>query len=528
MKKLYVASFLLVVIFLLPANLLKAQSTWCSGNCLNLTNGGYVDAVQNAGYQNMTAITMQAWIYPTSWPTANSSFRTIIGKWAIGGSTDNSFILFLARTNTGQLIINGDIAIGGATYVVSPLATPIITLNAWNHVAVTWQSGDALRMYVNGALVAIGNTASGMLGNLANRAVQMGTSSLTGEEGFKGYIDEVQVYDVALSQSEIAAYMNNVAYGAPFYNHIRGYWRFQNAPFNFVVNDATNNFNDLAILSGNATYENTLKPCGNPDFEPLNVAVQGSAYNSISLRWLCSYGYPITNSLEGNGALKYEIYRDGIYLTTLNAAFGWIDYTDNAIGTCSHDYYVKSVWVYPNGSYIVGPISNTVSGRTTDVHFTASDGAFTNKTVLAWDNLSSVATGGFEIKRNGQQIAVLTSPNATSYNDFDGTPGVRYTYELVPIASGQSFILCSDLGWIKENGRLSGYVRSPLNAPVPGVTVTATATVLGQPYTYTDTTDASGFYEIRNVYYDLEATYTLVPSKGTHQFAPASIDRRSE
>jgi hypothetical protein len=82
--------------------------------------------------------------------------------------------------------------------------TPL-TLNTWSHVAVTYDGSNML-LYVNGALVATkaqtGTIATG------NQALRIGNSNASISEGFNGLIDEIRIYNRALSAAEIGSDMN--------------------------------------------------------------------------------------------------------------------------------------------------------------------------------------------------------------------------------------------------------------------------------------------------------------------------------
>lgn len=515
--------FILALASLFSTGSVQAQSpTMCSGNCLNLISGGFgfANAGDNAAYNNMSAITIQAWVNTTTLP-GEGAFQTIIGKWGDGAATDNQFALYMARQG-GVQYLRAQIGIGGTAYTINAPST--IAVNTWAHVAFTWQSGSVPAMYINGVAVNTGaNVITGTINNSSNYSVRMGFNNRNGEQSFPAYLDEVQVYGTALTSTQINAYKNTTLYTAPFYSSLRGYWRFQNAANNYANEIAPNT---AVSLSQSTSVRGSIIPCQVPDFNPNDTLLTYPASNNTIL--LVFQGligiYPFSD--PSLGSLKYVIYRDSVAIDTVTPQYGSFTYTDNTLTKCRNKYFGKQIWVYPNGGIVQGPVTNTVNGATPDFGFRASQGTYANRTVLTWNNLSGIGTGGFEIRRDGEIIAQLTNPNATTYTDLDGTPGVRYEYRLIPISNPMgTYIICDETGWIKENGRLSGYVRSPLNAPVPDVVITATSTILGQPYTYTDTTDASGFYEIRNVYYNEEATYTITPSKGTHQFNPPSLQR---
>lgn len=523
-RKIYL--FFLSLTLLFMAGNLKAQPNICSGSCVRLTSSyGKAFMGDNGAYNNMQAISIQAWILPTAFPSFDGRPMSIVSKFDTysDASLSQFSVSFIRQSNITYL--QGRLVVGGVIHsVLSPVGISI-PLNSWSHIAFTWQSGGAPAFYVNG--VQLSTTTSlpitGTINNSSSESVSLGVINGDTDPYYEGYIDEVQIHNVSLPQAFIAANKNTIAFGNSYYANLRGYWRFQNQAGS--VNEITGT---AVSLSGAASYANTIMPCGVPDFGPFTTIVTPATNNSTRLIMNYLPPYPLYDPQAPVGRLKYEIYRNGIFLVQLNAAYGDVTYIDNSFTSCRNTYYVKLVWGRDNTTtnLYVGPVTDTVIGGTPDINFRATQGTYVNKTVLSWDNISTIATNGFEIRRDNQVIAQLSNPSATIYTDLDGTPGRRYSYRIKPLSNpaGQ-MIVCDETGWIKENGRLSGYVRSPLNAAVPDVIVTATGTVLGQSYTYKDTTDASGFYEIRNVYYDDEATYTLTPSKGTHQFNPSSLQR---
>jgi hypothetical protein len=84
-------------------------------------------------------------------------------------------------------------------------STGVLPLNTWTHIASTYD-GANFRFYVNGVLV--GTTAGSGSINVANGALRIGGNNSSLNEFFRGLIDEVRVYNRALSAAEIQADMN--------------------------------------------------------------------------------------------------------------------------------------------------------------------------------------------------------------------------------------------------------------------------------------------------------------------------------
>jgi hypothetical protein len=95
----------------------------------------------------------------------------------------------------------GGVNIGGYQEVSSSTSLPT---NVWSHVATTWD-GTTLRLYVNGAQVG-SRAVAGTLSTTSD-PLRIGGDATWGEY-FAGTIDEVRVYNRALSAAEIQSDMN--------------------------------------------------------------------------------------------------------------------------------------------------------------------------------------------------------------------------------------------------------------------------------------------------------------------------------
>ena len=87
---------------------------------------------------------------------------------------------------------------------IGDAGTAAVALNTWTHLAVTFD-GSTLRMFVNGVQVSSASVAGSM--GASTGPLRIGGDSVWGEY-FKGQIDEVRIYNRALSPGEIQTDMN--------------------------------------------------------------------------------------------------------------------------------------------------------------------------------------------------------------------------------------------------------------------------------------------------------------------------------
>ena len=162
------------------------------GNALSFNGTNSVVRVAGSASLNLTSgMTLSAWIRPTA---SQSGWRTIVQR-----QTD---AYFLNASNNAPMRPSGGGTFGGnVAYVSGPTANP---LNTWTYVALTYDGG-AMRLYVNGSQVATG-AATGAIQTTSD-PLWIGGNTPYGEY-FQGLIDEVRVYNRALTGADIQADMN--------------------------------------------------------------------------------------------------------------------------------------------------------------------------------------------------------------------------------------------------------------------------------------------------------------------------------
>lgn len=137
-----------------------------------------------------TGMTLEAWVYPT----ANTGWRTVVLK----EQMDYLVYGLFASSDTNQPAV--EVCIGGCVTVTGPSPLP---LNTWTHLATTYD-GSLVGLYVNGIQVASRMTSGSLL--TSTNPLRIGGDSLWGDY-FQGRIDEVRIYNRALTATEIQADM---------------------------------------------------------------------------------------------------------------------------------------------------------------------------------------------------------------------------------------------------------------------------------------------------------------------------------
>ena len=177
-----------------------SNATWASGggkfgNAL-FFNGtsARVNVSDSASLHLASGMTMEAWVKPS---LISSAFQTVVLK---EQTNDLAYALY-ANTRTFHPDSEAYIGTGSAKVVDGTSTLPTGT---WSHVAATYD-GSALRLYVNGSQVSQVAASGSILSSTG--ALRIGGNNVWGE-WFNGWIDEVRVYNRALSTAEIQDDMN--------------------------------------------------------------------------------------------------------------------------------------------------------------------------------------------------------------------------------------------------------------------------------------------------------------------------------
>jgi hypothetical protein len=172
-------------------------ATWTTsgrnGGGLNFDGiNDWVTVNDSASLDLTTGMTLEAWVRPTATGTV---WRTLVFKERAGGMVYAMY----ANQNTNRPV--GQVDIGGERNAIGTAAVP---LNTWTHIATTYD-GANLRLYVNGVLVAT-TPVTGSIPN-SSGVLRMGGNSVW-PEWLAGTLDDVRVYNRALTQAQIQTDMN--------------------------------------------------------------------------------------------------------------------------------------------------------------------------------------------------------------------------------------------------------------------------------------------------------------------------------
>ena len=141
-----------------------------------------------------TGMTLEAWVYPTA--IGNGAWRNVVIKERPGGETYNLY----ANTDANAPVVYA-VRASQPDGALDATGTSQLPLNTWSHLAATYDNAT-LRLYVNGTQTGSRAMTGPMI--TSTGALRIGGNSVWGEY-FQGRIDEVRIYNRALTPAEILA-----------------------------------------------------------------------------------------------------------------------------------------------------------------------------------------------------------------------------------------------------------------------------------------------------------------------------------
>mgnify|MGYP001254991475 CR=1 FL=1 len=203
---------------------------------------------------NKTAFSITCWLYPE----ANTNHGGIMG---FRNNTDADFYLLqMQNTNTIEARFRNS---SNITYDI--IATNALDFNQWQHLAFTYD-GSYIRLYKNG--IIIDSTAANGTITQTTQSFNLGMLDYQGSAfHLNGRLDEIRLWDVALSPTEIIGWICSPIYlFHPNYNNLMGYWRLNDGQ-GTIADDQSANGNNGTLIGGTqwqiatSCFSNAVQGC---------------------------------------------------------------------------------------------------------------------------------------------------------------------------------------------------------------------------------------------------------------------------
>ena len=377
----------------------------------------FVTVPDSASLHLTNGMTLEAWVEPSTLNSPDLNWCAAVSKEnRVSSSNDVSYALYAAGgTNTPPTT---QILVGGNDQ--GPQGGSQLTLNSWAFLAATYD-GATLRIYVNGALVG-SQSLAGTIG-VTSDPFRIG-GDWSGEM-FTGLIDNVRIYNGALTAAQIQSDMTTPAGG------------------HLTVSPAT-----LASAKVNAAYTATLSASGGsgnytfavtagslPSWLSLNGStgvLSGTPTSSGSSSFTITATDSNASSLTGSQA--YTMTVDALTLSPPTLASATANSLYNAAlsasgGSGSYTFAVTAgslpSWLSLNGS--TGALSGTpTSSGSSSFTITATDSNASNLTGSQAYTLTVNAASSLTVSPTTLANAVANSLYSVTLSATGGSGGYSF------------------------------------------------------------------------------------------------------
>ncbi|OGK16878.1 hypothetical protein A3H80_04655 [Candidatus Roizmanbacteria bacterium RIFCSPLOWO2_02_FULL_37_19] len=153
----------------------------------------FVSITDNNAIDFSTSISLSAWVYPDDCTGTGDGRQEIITKYVayyfnLESTTCKPSFYFYGLSSPGYHTANTGLTIG-----------------TWSHIVATWD-GSSVNIFINGKL---DKTVTGVTGTGTTNASALTIGAANSTRHFDGYIDEVKIYNYALTADEVKLDYNN-------------------------------------------------------------------------------------------------------------------------------------------------------------------------------------------------------------------------------------------------------------------------------------------------------------------------------
>ncbi|MDQ3970395.1 MAG: PKD domain-containing protein, partial [Thermoproteota archaeon] len=188
-----------------------AQTTPPSGGKYNyapyatLSGSNYTDVPSSSSLQ-LTRMSVASW-FKTTTNHADTSF--IVNKGGHGSETPGQNINYGIHMTGSETITAMIETQSGVDHAAT--STSAYNDGQWHYAVMTYD-GTTVRLYIDGAQVASKSTAGAVPDNTGTQPVRVGANSRAADRFFTGNVDEVRVWNRALTSTEVSNAYNSGAF----------------------------------------------------------------------------------------------------------------------------------------------------------------------------------------------------------------------------------------------------------------------------------------------------------------------------
>ena len=328
----------------------------------------YINVGNNSVLNIDNSVTIEAWINAANLSNRNAIYSTR------KNNDPGSFQLEIgSESNVGTSFVA---VTGPGTWIAITASNVINNNSGWVHIAYTRDGvGDNHEIYINGIPQAINTNPYTFANNNALKEIGRGTSQL---QNYEGKIDQVSIWNIALSQQEIQNYMNCSPQGNEV--GLVGYWNFEEGSGNTAY-DQTANGNDGTI--NGATYDTNV-PSQSCNLTNVN-GCDSTAVLNLTINQADTYYTNLPDSISACDSVQICV--DSI----AGGSYSWsISNTSNSGNLAIGDIYQGGIvfWLDGNGGGLIAAPSD--QSAETDWGCTGSDISGADGTAIGTGNQNTI------------------------------------------------------------------------------------------------------------------------------------------
>ncbi len=179
------------------------------GMLTTLADGG-VTVPHSTALVPTGGFTIEAWFYLDPSSPVPGGYSSIARKDRGGYASLPSYLFRVLNPNGGPLQLEYHLGSGGFHTLTAPTPTPV---NAWHHAAATYD-GTHARLYLDAVLIAQ-MIQPGVLSAGGYGILRLADGHGTDTDSWKGSLDNIRIWSVARTASELASTMNYELPGEP-------------------------------------------------------------------------------------------------------------------------------------------------------------------------------------------------------------------------------------------------------------------------------------------------------------------------
>ena len=382
-----------------------------------------INSRQNTYSLDLTANTAGSSTISTAltYTYTNSTLPITIAFWmnvtSIGVSFQIPITLFNNTTPVLQFYFDaGGFGFGiwtGTTTQYIAYSTGIVKANTWHHVCGVASYNTLTQLYIDGIQVSTNNTPAGVFPTTTFgggvTSLKIGSRDTSGSYAYKGYIDDVRIYTVALSPTQIAGL---------YYSQLPGYVLFQQQIEGYNTTDLGWGTINAQPASLSCYLKNNT-----PSDQQFTFSIANSGASAISvITFESATGINDTLGFLTNPVGTNVVYSTGFYKVGTRA----LDVTANPQGGNGNSATTYITYPLPNS--LTPPISLSLwfyipTGAT----LSAAQSFLTDCYTFAGGG-----NGGFSINVSSTAIdtSLWVGPNPTPNNGGYGANWLSMTYSI--------------------------------------------------------------------------------------------------